>query len=194
MRRALAFSILLHSGFLFWVIQKETGRLNGQFKNPRSDVTWTISPGKKSAAAKSVSTKSRPVKPGSRKAKQVKAGKAALKSGNRESGAETAVPHPLAQAIHEQIQAHLNYPLSLRRRSIQGRVLVKLVIAENGNLESLDLISSSDSSSHPELNRLALEAVRNAAPFSLPLLPSSHSHKKTGRLKINLPILFKLES
>ena len=86
--------------------------------------------------------------------------------------------------IRNKIQASLTYPVSLRRRRVEGSVQIQLNLNGQGQVESVKVIQSSGLQ---ELDTLALEAVKAAAPFELP------EHKpEMGRLKINLPIEFKL--
>lgn len=85
----------------------------------------------------------------------------------------------LIHRIREKIDSAIQYPASLRRRRIQGRVQVLLTLDEDGKVKSTELTHSSG---HPELDDLALQAIRDAAPFE----------KQMGRLELNLPIEFKL--
>ena len=86
--------------------------------------------------------------------------------------------------IHQQVEARLHYPLSLRRREIQGQVTVKLGLGANGKLEDLRVLKTSG---HEELDQLALEAVSHAEPFSC------IGAKTLGRLSLSLPIQFRLD-
>ncbi len=93
------------------------------------------------------------------------------------------------QQIRNQIDDNLDYPLSLRRRRIEGTVKLKFVISRNGSLLRADL---QESSGIAELDSLALKAAYSAQPF--PALPQNEfrESKKTGNIVLNLPVFFKL--
>lgn len=90
-----------------------------------------------------------------------------------------------AVEVRNQIDSHIEYPFSLRRRGIQGQVFLKLVLSQNGNLESSTIVRSSGFS---ELDRLALNAVQGAAPF-----PKFNPIEiGSTQVSFNLPIHFKV--
>jgi len=82
------------------------------------------------------------------------------------------------------IESSKEYPESARRKQIQGRVVVGFTLDADGTLASAEIV---DSSHHPELDRAALNAVRNAAPFPRP--PDSLFD---GPLRMKIAILFEL--
>lgn len=98
-----------------------------------------------------------------------------------EASAGTDAPQSsVLSVILKRIDSALEYPLTLRRRGIHGRVEIKATLASNGDLESSAITKSSGFS---ELDDLALKAVTHAAPFPT---------KGMGRLTLSLPIEFKL--
>lgn len=90
-----------------------------------------------------------------------------------------------ALLVRERIGAILQYPLSLRRRGVSGRVDLKLRLDATGHLQSQEVSESSGSS---ELDALALEAAKAAQPYPAP----SEGLKKLGSLLLSLPVEFKL--
>lgn len=86
--------------------------------------------------------------------------------------------------LRAQIEENLVYPFSLRRKGIEGVVKIKLILNRFGHLKNLSVV---EGSGHPELDQLALSAVKNAAPFP----PSENSEFIQP---IILPIEFKLHS
>lgn len=88
--------------------------------------------------------------------------------------------------FHEQIEAAVEYPVSIRRRRLQGEVILKINIHSNGKIESLTI---SQSSGHIELDQLAQEAAMRASPF----ICKSEDEKPTGKFTLNLPIGFRLD-
>jgi TonB family protein len=112
---------------------------------------------------------------------QTPARESGLESGN--GNQESGIGNPtLASAIRSQIQSRLRYPLSLRRRGIQGTVVLKLDLDAAGRLTAAETSTSSGSA---ELDSLALEAARAAAPF-----PAGAA--MAGGLTLRLPIEFKV--
>ena len=82
------------------------------------------------------------------------------------------------------IESSKTYPDAARRKQIQGRVVVGFTLDPDGTLASAEIV---ESSRHPELDRAALNAVKNAAPFPRP--PGSLF---AGPLRMNVPVLFEL--
>ncbi|MGZ3689687.1 MAG: energy transducer TonB family protein [Bdellovibrionota bacterium] len=88
--------------------------------------------------------------------------------------------------IRSKIDGAIEYPLSLRRRGIQGEVAVQLVLESSGRLSGSRIVRGSGSA---ELDRLALKAVTDAEPF--PELPPEL--RKMGHLTLSLPIQFRIQ-
>jgi TonB family protein len=86
--------------------------------------------------------------------------------------------------VRGRIRTRTRYPLALQLRGVTGRVELKIALQRDGSLESAEIRASSG---RPELDALALEAVREAAPYE----PFSSELKKMGRLSFSLPIDFR---
>ena len=67
--------------------------------------------------------------------------------------------------IQQRIEQHKQYPLMARRHQIEGRVGVRFSISPSGHIKNIEI---SHSSKQEILDRNALKAVRNAAPFPAP--------------------------
>ncbi len=67
-------------------------------------------------------------------------------------------------AVKQKIASHKFYPNTARRRSIEGRVSLKLSIKPDGNIMSLAVIESSGSKI---LDESALQSVYTSAPFKV---------------------------
>lgn len=98
------------------------------------------------------------------------------------SGLEKS-PSGGSQNALEQVRAaiadHLRYPISLQRRGVVGEVALRIGLDAQGALKTLELGHSSGSR---DLDELALEAARAAAPFAPP-----------GReVDLTVPVVFKL--
>lgn len=98
---------------------------------------------------------------------------------------EGRVGHDYLSQIRQRIQDALEYPALLKRRKVQGKVTVRLVLTPEGELLSSEVTLSSGNS---ELDRIALQAVQDASPF--PKL--NEENNKMGKLSLSLPILFQL--
>lgn len=106
--------------------------------------------------------------------------------GNSGAGVSRGIAPKCLDQIHGQIEASLDYPLSIRRRKIQGKVTLKMGLDSQGQVESLSVAKTSG---YPELDQLALEAVSRAKPF----VCLSEKEKMTGKLSLSLPVDFKLD-
>lgn len=82
------------------------------------------------------------------------------------------------------IESCKRYPQSARSRWIEGRVTLRFVITADGQLSSLEIVKQAR---HTSLDKAALNAVRDAAPFPRP--PSSLFK---GPLHVEITILFEL--
>jgi protein TonB len=100
-----------------------------------------------------------------------------------------AVPAPkadygwLAQTLWSRVERFKRYPAAARANRMEGRVLLRAVIGDDGGLRSLDVL---EGSGHEELDQAALEAVRRATPLQLP--------HELGRpqVVVQIPITYKL--
>ena len=86
--------------------------------------------------------------------------------------------------IRAMIEKQKKYPYSARKRRIQGRVVVRLIIDSDGGLHGLNLVKKAESDI---LNRAALDAVRRAAPF-----PGPPKSLRSGPVRLEVPIVFNL--
>jgi protein TonB len=82
--------------------------------------------------------------------------------------------------VRRKIVDNILYPAKARRRHIQGRTLVKILIDSKGELVTAEV---AESSKHPILDRAALRAVKSASPFSKP---------PANSITLYIPITFKL--
>ncbi len=81
--------------------------------------------------------------------------------------------------IQQMIEKHLDYPTRARRLHISGKVNLRFMITTNGDIDDTPILAES---AYPILNKAAIHAVKQAAPF--PQL----QHK----INVELPILFSL--
>ena len=86
-----------------------------------------------------------------------------------------------------QLEAHLarhrRYPSEAQRRRQQGAAEISFVIAADGSVAAVSLLTSSR---HRALDREAIDLIHRCAPFPVP--PSA-----PAPLQISLPILFELQ-
>ena len=81
------------------------------------------------------------------------------------------------------MQAELRYPLSARRRGLAGSVELEVVIAPDGRVTGVTVVSSS---SHDVLDAAATDAVRRLRPLPFP------AHLPPRPLVVRLPLVFDL--
>jgi protein TonB len=84
------------------------------------------------------------------------------------------------------VAAHQRYPRLAQIRQWQGTALLQLVLATDGQLASVRVLSSSG---HEILDRQAIDMVRAAVP--LPPLPASLAGRS---LTVDVPVVFRLAS
>ncbi len=84
------------------------------------------------------------------------------------------------QSVRKEIEAHLQYPISLQERRLEGLVVLELDVESSGHLKSARFIQSSG---HRELDELAVKAALKASPFK----PFPGSNNRSA----HLPIRFK---
>jgi TonB family protein len=92
-------------------------------------------------------------------------------------------PVPYLNQVREKIYKELKYPLSLRRRMITGIVHVSFELNSRGEVTSSSITQSSG---HPELDQLALNAIQDSSPFG-----KLREDRYKKEFKLNLPIEFK---
>ena len=71
----------------------------------------------------------------------------------------------LSEAILRRVEELKRYPASARVDRAEGKVVVKAVINEDGNVGEIVVFQSSG---HPGLDKAAIDTLRQAAPFHLP--------------------------
>ncbi len=90
-------------------------------------------------------------------------GQAASKArGGKSSAAGNAAVSNYPGKVASKLRRALRYPAAAKRQRLRGQVRVGFVVAANGSVASIRVVSSSGS---PLLDDAALEAVRRAAPF-----------------------------
>jgi TonB family protein len=82
--------------------------------------------------------------------------------------------------VRARIQNAVHYPLSLRRRGITGTVQLQIGLGSRGEIKTAEI---HETSGHEELDRSALEAVHEVAPFSAP---------PEGEIGFTLPVEYRL--
>lgn len=100
----------------------------------------------------------------------------------RATGAEGEDEDRLAryvESLRSRVEGRKRYPPLARKRSVEGRVIARLVIRADGDLDSLELRGTNS----PLLRRATRDAIRSAAPYPAP---------PDGALTIELPIDYSL--
>jgi protein TonB len=90
----------------------------------------------------------------------------------------------LSEAILRRVEELKRYPASARVDRAEGKVVVKAVINEDGNLGEVEVFQSSG---YPTLDKAAVETMRQAAPFHLP-----HPLGQP-RITIKIPMSYRLD-
>jgi protein TonB len=81
--------------------------------------------------------------------------------------------------IKKIIEKNISYPPMARRMGWQGKVLVSFIVCRDGRVENLLVV---ESSGHAQLDRNALETVKQVVPFPSPPV----------RVKLVLPVTYKI--
>ncbi|HEX9190513.1 MAG TPA: energy transducer TonB [Candidatus Deferrimicrobiaceae bacterium] len=82
--------------------------------------------------------------------------------------------------IRDAIQQGIAYPAMARKMGWEGRVVVAFLVLSDGSVRDVRVVHGSG---HPALDRGAVEAVRNAAPFPRP----------PAEAEIITPVVYRLE-
>jgi protein TonB len=90
----------------------------------------------------------------------------------------------LSEAILRRVEELKRYPASARVDRAEGKVVVRAVINEDGNLGEVEIFQSSG---YPTLDKAAVETMRQAAPFHLP-----HPLGQP-RMTIKIPMSYRLD-
>lgn len=90
----------------------------------------------------------------------------------------------LSEIILRRVEDLKRYPASARVDRAEGKVVVKAVIDEDGNVSEEEVFQSSG---HPGLDKAAIDTLRQAAPFHLP--------RPLGqpRMTIKIPMSYRLD-
>lgn len=90
----------------------------------------------------------------------------------------------LSETILRRVEELKRYPASARIDRAEGKVVVKAVIAEDGNIGDVEVFQSSG---HPGLDKAAIETLLQAAPVHLP--------RPLGqpRMTIKIPMSYRLD-
>ena len=88
------------------------------------------------------------------------------------------------EMVKLRIEQHKVYPESVRSRQIEGRVTVQFVIGTDGGVVLVQIVRRSRSKG---LNRAALDAVKNAAPFPVP-----PKHLFRDPIRLTVTVVFEL--
>jgi periplasmic protein TonB len=89
----------------------------------------------------------------------------------------------LEEALRSKVQKLKRYPTIARMNNWEGRVLLRAVITDNGEVAELEV---AESSGHVALDAAALEAMKRASPLKLPH-PLGRSH-----VVLHVPIRYDL--
>ena len=81
--------------------------------------------------------------------------------------------------IKKIIEKNIKYPPMARRMGWQGKVVVSFIVCSNGKVESLQVV---ESSGHAQLDKNALQTVKQVEPFPHPPV----------RVKLVLPVTYKI--
>jgi protein TonB len=89
----------------------------------------------------------------------------------------------VGEALGDRVRQLLVYPAKARMNNVTGRVLVKVVIREDGHLHELEVVKGSG---HEILDEAALEMVRRACPLKM-----KHALGRP-QVTITLPVVYEL--
>ena len=89
----------------------------------------------------------------------------------------------VGEALGERIQQLMRYPAKARLNNWEGRVMVKIVIREDGHLHDLEIVKGSG---HPILDEDALEMIRRACPLKM-----KHALGRP-QITITMPVVYEL--
>jgi periplasmic protein TonB len=91
---------------------------------------------------------------------------------------------PYLAGFRQRLQKSLIYPLVARRRGLEGRVEIELVLEPSGRVRDVAVVLSS---SYALLDDAAVEAVKSIPPEPLPV------QAKRQTLRVRLPVVFQLQ-
>jgi protein TonB len=88
------------------------------------------------------------------------------------------------EMVRLRIEQHKRYPRQAKKRNREGRVTVQFTITHSGSVQGVHIITPTRT---PSLNRAAINAVEDAAPFPM---PPKRFFK--GDLPLKLTLVFEL--
>ncbi|MEO6687206.1 MAG: TonB family protein [Dyadobacter sp.] len=88
------------------------------------------------------------------------------------------------QEMYRFLGEHINYPKELRKKGLEGKVIVSFVVRKDGSLDNLHALSSPNSSFSWE----AIRVIRQ-----MPKWKPAYRDENAISIKYNLPVNFKLE-
>lgn len=109
-----------------------------------------------------------------------------------EAGGESHLATPLASSseissylaiIRAHIEQNKRYPRFSKRQNHEGTSIIRLVIAKDGSIVKITLLSSSG---YNTLDKAAMDAVKNSSPFSPP------SDYGLGKVSLDIPLCYLL--
>ncbi|MHB8058349.1 MAG: TonB family protein [Desulfuromonadaceae bacterium] len=109
-------------------------------------------------------------------------GSTAPRKESADSGRSSRLGEYLAQ-VRAKVETNKEYPSSARQMGYQGTVTVRVTIKVNGNIDTVAVVASSG---HKNLDKAALSAVRNAAPFK------SSAGYGLADVTMEIPIVYRL--
>lgn len=95
-----------------------------------------------------------------------------------------ATSNSYIEMVRLRIEEHKHYPNLARAKNMEGMVTIRFVITPEGKTKAIEIARSSR---YKILDRAALRAVKDAAPF-----PKPPSHIYQGELSLEVNIVFEL--
>jgi TonB family protein len=86
--------------------------------------------------------------------------------------------------LNQYIRDNIRYPANARKNDIQGRVIVRFIVNEDGSLSDFDVIRGTD----PDLDSEAVRVLRKMAPWQ-----PGKQNGAAVRTRFNQPVVFELE-
>jgi protein TonB len=87
--------------------------------------------------------------------------------------------------LRSQIERHLTYPAHLRKRRLQGRLNLVLVLSKSGHLDSIEVEKTSN---YPDLDQFVIDSLKE---ISLPPVPQNQN-LPAEKITLHIPIEFRL--
>ncbi|MBW2108567.1 MAG: energy transducer TonB [Deltaproteobacteria bacterium] len=103
---------------------------------------------------------------------------------SEESFGDDVISHSYLEMVRLKIERHKRYPGSARARQIEGCVTIRFVITPEGHAQTVQVVKTSG---YRMLDKAALRAVKDAAPF-----PKPPRHLFSGEIPLEITIVFEL--